>query len=229
MLSVLKELVLELDRIIQNPNKQTVIVNQWKKGWGSRRSHWESILTDWEGGSTGRWSSSEPADAGRSHTIPRCALAEGGVHRGYMSRAPGHLAGHSKMLGGRRGADRRGCWFQSNRGLNVQWTASTFPLPASVSIVPPLPSWFPTGLRKGAGLWFRLQVLPRSSLGRSPASATGCVTLGKVINPSEPQLPVLWNGYINSTNLREIKEIVHREHFGTAWHEVIVSLVAIML
>jgi len=31
MLSVLKELVLEVDRVIQNPNKQTVIVNQGRR------------------------------------------------------------------------------------------------------------------------------------------------------------------------------------------------------
>lgn len=57
----------------------------------------------------------------------------------------------------------------------------------------------------------------------------GCVTLGKVLNPSEPQLPALQNEFANSPNLREVKETMHRKHFVTAWHEATISTVAVTI
>lgn len=48
---------------------------------------------------------------------------------------------------------------------------------------------------------------------------TGCVNLGKVLNPAEPQLPALWNGYINSTNLRsQGKHAQKAPCHGLAWN-----------
>lgn len=40
MLFILKDLLLEFDQAIHNPNMQAALVIQQKVGWGVRQSHW---------------------------------------------------------------------------------------------------------------------------------------------------------------------------------------------
>lgn len=104
MLSVLEELVLELDPVIQNLNK-IVIVSQ-KRGVGKQAISLGILTTRRAVLGGGHPVSPLVLDA---HTpFPGGALTKGSVHWGHESRAPGHLAGHSEMLGkGRKRKDRR--------------------------------------------------------------------------------------------------------------------------